>query len=150
MAFVVLLTALGAFAQQPQLPTNSAASSASSATAAAPKTEEIVAACSAAADELKASRALLAALEKEARALSERLATETQRAGLLAEINAARRSEADALRNALAAAVEAQKAKDAAIDAQQALIASLKKKKRSPLERLTDILIGAAAVAIFK
>ena len=55
-----------------------------------------------------------------------------------------------ALRTALAAKDETIAAKDAVIENRERLIAELKKKSRSPIKRITDILVGAAIFAIIK
>ncbi len=108
------------------------------------------AACNAAADELKASRVLIAALDTENAALKSRLATETQVTDLLTELNNTRRAENDALRITVAAKNETIAAKDAAIASQDKLIDALKRKRPSPWRRLGDILIGAATIAILR
>ena len=108
------------------------------------------AACNAAAEELKATRRLVELIERENALLKDRLETEKRSASLLAELNASRRAETDALRETVAAKNEALLAKDAAIDTQARLINSLKAKRPSPWKRLTDILIGAAAGAILR
>jgi len=54
---------------------------------------DLIAACSAAGDELKASRELIDALEKENVALISRLATEKQTTALLTELNETRKTE---------------------------------------------------------
>jgi hypothetical protein len=109
-----------------------------------------VAACSASADELKASRVLIDALDTENASLKARLATEKQLTSLLTELNATRRSENDALKNALAAKNETIVAKDLTIASQDTLIDALKRKKPSPWRRLGDILLGAGAIAILR
>lgn len=110
----------------------------------------LIGACAAVADELKASRVLLNALDTENASLKERLATEKQISSLLTELNATRRDEAAALQTALGAKNETIAAKDAAIASQDKLIDALKRKRPSPWRRLGDILIGAAAIAVFK
>ena len=98
--------------------------------------------------ELEASRALIDALERENAALKTRLESEKQAAKLLEELNATRRSENDALRNALDAKNETIAAKDAVIASQDKLIETLKGRKRSPWKRALDILIGVGVGAI--
>ncbi|MEP7213501.1 MAG: hypothetical protein ABI791_10515 [Acidobacteriota bacterium] len=110
----------------------------------------IVNACSATADELLESRRLVGALETENSALSERLETERSISSLLTKANEARGAEAAALRVALAAKDETIAAKDAVIENRREMIEALKKKPRSPLKRITDILIGAAIFAVIK
>ncbi|MBK8466121.1 MAG: hypothetical protein IPL32_09840 [Chloracidobacterium sp.] len=107
-------------------------------------------ACIAAVDELKASRVLIDALEGENRALDERLETEKQAIAILKELNETRRSESEALRATVAAKNETIAAKDKVIDSQDKLVTALKGKKRSPLGRIGDILIGAAIFAVLK
>jgi uncharacterized protein YicC (UPF0701 family) len=102
----------------------------------------LAAACSAAADELIASRALIDALEKENAALKTRHQTDQQMIDLLTELNETRKAEADALRSALATKNEALAAKDAVVASQDKLIETLKRKKSSPWKRLGDVLIG--------
>jgi len=110
----------------------------------------LVNACSAAVNELKASRVLIEALENENGELAERLETEKRMSANLAELNETRKSETNALRDALAAKNETIAAKDKVIEAQDKLVATLKSKKRSPLGRIGDILIGAAIFAVLK
>lgn len=107
-------------------------------------------ACANAANDLAATRKLVAALDDENKALNERLATERQLTVTLTELNATRRSENEALRTALSAKDETIAAKDSAINAQSKLIDSLKRKKPSILGRVGDILIGVAAGAVLR
>jgi hypothetical protein len=107
-------------------------------------------ACNAAADELRASRSLIDALDTENASLKTRLATERQLTAVLTELNETRRSESDALRTTVAAKNETIAAKDAVIASQDKLIDALKRKKPSPWRRLGDILIGAATIAVLK
>ena len=104
----------------------------------------------AAAIELENTRTLVSALESENRAFSKRLEAEKQTAAILAELNETRKNENDALRNAIAAKNETIAAKDKVIDSQEKLVTALKGKKRSPLGRIGDILIGAAIFAVLK
>lgn len=117
-----------------------------------PKTPDLrlISACSAAADELNASRVLIDALDAENAALKSRLATEQRLTVLLTELNDARHAETDALRTTLAAKNETIAAKDSALTSQDKLIEALKRKRPSPWRRLGDILIGAAAIAVLK
>jgi hypothetical protein len=101
-------------------------------------------------DELKASRSLIDALESENFALKTRLETEKRASQLLEELNATRKSEADALRKALNAKNETIAAKDAVIAAQDKLIETLKHKKSSPWKRALDILIGVGVGAVMR
>ncbi len=118
--------------------------------AGSPRSDALTAACHAAADELRASRVLIDALDAENAALKSRLATEKQMTELLTALNDTRRSENDALRIALSAKNETIAAKDAALASQDKLIDALKRKKPSPWRRLGDILIGAGAIAILR
>jgi septal ring factor EnvC (AmiA/AmiB activator) len=113
-------------------------------------TLNFVPACSAAVDDLIATRRLATALDAENKSLTERLATEKQRNALLGELNETRKSENAALETAIRAKNETIAAKDAAIAAQDKLIAELRSKRSSPWRRLGDILIGAAVIAILK
>jgi chromosome segregation ATPase len=110
----------------------------------------LLSACNAAADELRASRDLIGALETENAALRSRLETERRANELLDELNETRRAESEALKSTVAAKNETIAAKDAAIAAQDKLIATLKTKKRSPWARIADILLGAGLIAILK
>ena len=100
--------------------------------------------------ELEATRELVASLESENQALNERLETEKRTAAILTELNETRKSEGDSLRAVIAAKNEAIADKDKVIESQDKLVASLKNKKRSPLGRIGDILIGAAIFAVLK
>ena len=107
-------------------------------------------ACAAAVNELKASRVLIDALESENAALKTRLETEKRAAQMLEELNATRKSEADALRKALDAKKETIAAKDDVIVAQEKLIELLKRKKSSPWKRVMDVLVGVGVAVILK
>lgn len=157
------LSAQNAAAQSPPQQSSSAQNSQSSATpvqsngfsrdkAVTPKgvTLNPISACAAAVNDLKASRALIDALESENRALNERLEIEKQTTAILKELSDTRKSETNALRDALAAKNETIAAKDKVIDAQDKSLASLKNTKRSPLGRIGDILIGAAITAVLR
>lgn len=100
--------------------------------------------------ELAASRVLIDALERENAALKRRLETETAANALLTELNAVRKSETETLRTALAAKNETIAAKDAALAAQEKLIAELRRKKTSVWKRIGDIAIGAVAGAVLR
>ncbi len=113
-------------------------------------TLDSVAACMATAVELEKARTLVAALETENRSLTERLTTEKAATAILTELNETRRSESAALKNTISAKNETIAAKDAVIASQDKLVEALKKKKTSPWRRIGDILIGAAAITIFK
>ena len=151
---VLTLSALAASAQQPQLPTRSAESSRRSGTRASEQrttnSEQVLSACNAAADELRASRILIDALETENASLRVRLETEKRANELLVELNGTRRAENEALKSTVAAKNETIAAKDAAIAAQEKLIEQLKGKKRSPWSRIADILLGAGVIAVLK
>ncbi len=107
-------------------------------------------ACMATAVELEKTRELVSALESENQALNERLETEKQTSAILRELNETRKSEADSLRAVVAAKNETIAAQEKVIASQDKLVAALKSKKRSPLGRVGDILIGAAAGMIFR
>lgn len=104
----------------------------------------------AAVDELKASRALIDALESENAALNERLETEKQATAILKELNETRKGESEALRSVVAAKDETIAAQEKVIASQDRLTAALKTQKRSPWSRVGDILIGAAIFAVLK
>ncbi|MBV9215921.1 MAG: hypothetical protein JO053_07060 [Acidobacteria bacterium] len=127
--------------------TNSAISSPSRGTA-------VINACSAAVDELIASRKLIEALDAENSGLKTSVETERRLNAVLIELNATRKSESDALRNALSAKNEALAAKELVIASQDKLIAELKRKKSSVWRRLGDVLVGAGlgagVIAILK
>lgn len=110
----------------------------------------MLSACNAAADELRASRILIEALETENKTLNSRLETEKRANELLTELNETRRAESEALKVTVAAKNETIAAKDAAIATQDKLTATLKTKKRSPWARIADILLGAGVIAILK
>lgn len=114
------------------------------------KAVTLTAACNAAADELRASRILIDALETENAALRSRLETEKRANELLTELNQTRRAENEALKSTVSAKNETIAAKDAAISAQEKLIETLKPKKRSPWARIADILLGAGIVLLMK
>ena len=107
-------------------------------------------ACAAAANVLEKARGLIAVLERENTALRGRIQTAANTEAVMAELNADRISEAEALRTALAAKNEALAAKDAVIASQDKLVDELKRRKTSPWKRLGDVLIGVAAAAILK
>ena len=135
-----------AYAQSQPPPTSSAKSSPAWDT----RANNIVAACNAAVEELTATRTLIESLDAENAILRERLAVEKRTTEVLTELNETRRSESDALRKTVEAKNETILVKDAVIDAQEKLIESLKAKRRSPLARLGDILLGAAVIAVLK
>jgi len=112
--------------------------------------QRVIAACAAAADELEKTRTLVDALERENKAIKERLETEKQTAAIMQELIETRRQQSDALRAALSSKNEAIAAKDAVIDSQAKLIEELKKKRASPWRRIGDMLAGAAVFAILK
>jgi chromosome segregation ATPase len=167
----MMLSVHAAFAQSPAPQTNSASASPKSDTDAnrnvqssefgvqsqrksTPNTEpgtlNLIGACAAAAEDLKATRALAAALETENGALKRQLETTKQSVDLLNELNQTRKSETDSLRETVTAKNEVIAAKDTVIASQDKLIEALKKKKSSPWKRLGDVLIGAALFAILK
>ena len=151
---VVMLSVLAASAQQPQPPKNSVESSPSSGTVVSEKlktrSEKLLSACNAVADELRASRILTDALETENAALRSRLETERSATRLLTELNDTRRRESEALKETVNAKNETIAAKDTAIAAQDRLIEHLKTKKRSVWSRIADIAIGAGIGLILK
>jgi chromosome segregation ATPase len=112
--------------------------------------EKLVSACNAVADELRASRILIDALETENSALRSRLETERSATRLLNELNDTRRAESEALKATVTAKNETIAAKDSAIAEQDKLIGSLKTKKRSVWSRIADIAIGAAIGTVIK
>lgn len=115
-----------------------------------PKGVTLTQACNAAAVELRASRALIAALENENALLKERIETEKRATALLIELSDTRKSESEALQTAIAAKNETIFAKDAVIASQDRLIETLKSKKSTPWKRLGDVLIGVAAGVILR
>ena len=143
LMLALMLLAHGTKAQAPQTSTSSVKSSLNLATRA-------TSACNAAVDELIASRKLIEALEAENAGLKTSLETTSQLNSALTELNNTRKSESDALRNALAAKNETIAAKDAVIASQDKLIAELKRKKPSVWQRLGDILLGAGVIAVLK
>ena len=100
--------------------------------------------------ELERSRALISALDAELAALRIRFDTEKKLSAVLIDLAGSRKAESDALRTAIAAKNEAMAAKDAVVEGQEKLIRELQRKRSSPLKRIGDILIGAAAVMILK
>jgi septal ring factor EnvC (AmiA/AmiB activator) len=111
---------------------------------------DVIGACAAAANELAKARGLVEALETENKAVRDRLEIEKSTALIMQELIETQHLEAEALRSALNAKNETIAAKDAMIDSQDKLIEALKKKKTSLWRRLTDILIGAAVIAVLK
>jgi hypothetical protein len=109
-----------------------------------------VSACMATAVELERTRDLISALEDESRALNERLETEKHLTVTLTELNETRKSENAALQSVIAAKNETIAAQDKVIASQDKLVTALKNRKRSPLSRIGDILIGAAVFAVLK
>jgi len=101
-------------------------------------------------DELKQTRTLAVALERENSALRERLAVASRTEAILNVLIETRRSETEALRKALAADQQAIAVKDAVIARQDALVTELKRRKTSPWKRVGDVLIGVAVGAILK
>jgi hypothetical protein len=164
----MMLLGQGAFGQSQALPTNSAPSlpkpdtsvssphpskgSAPDRAVAYGRADEtnLVDACMAAIEDLKATRGLVEALETENTALKKHFEAIKQSADLLNELNMTRKSETESLHATVAAKNEVIAAKDAVIVSQDKLIETLKKKKSSPWTRLGDLLIGAALFAILK
>lgn len=110
----------------------------------------LIAACSAAVNELKASRELIETLDIENSAIRTRLETEKRASQILTELNETRTSEAEALRATVNAKNNALVAKDEVITSQQKLIDELRRKRPSLWRRIGDILIGAGAIAVLK
>lgn len=113
-------------------------------------TADLISACNAAVEELKASRRLIELLDRENALLKDRLGTEKRTTATLTELNETRKAESDALRNVVAAKNETLVAKDAVIAGQDKLIETLKAKKSSPWKRLGDVLIGVAAGMVLR
>lgn len=139
----IISNAPAAHAQSTPPPPNSAQSSPRS-------VGDVIDRCSAAVDELKASRVLIDTLDAENASLKSRLETEKRTTAILTELNETRKSESEALRKAIDSKNETIAARDAVITTQDKLIDALKTKKPSPWRRLGDILIGAAAIAVLK
>lgn len=110
----------------------------------------VVEACAAAVEELVKSRELLTVLEKENELLRVRLETEKEMMALLAELTEIRKQENAALVEALTARRGEAAAQGAVIAAQDELITALRKRKRSPLARIGDVLLGAGIIAILR
>ena len=149
LLLIVLVPYAGLQAQRP----TSVAASPNSATPVKAETEnrdDVIGACAAAAAELSVSRKLIEAVERENRALTERIETYRRTETLLTELNTSRRSENEALRTAVSAKNETIAAKDAALARQAELITELKKRKTSLLKRIGDIMIGVAVSSVLK
>ena len=112
--------------------------------------KDLRAACMATAIELEATRQFVKELDAEREALQRRLITESDADLVEGELIKAQKAEIDSLRLALDAKDRSLKAKDTLIAEQDKLIGSLERKRSTPLKRLRDILIGAAAALIFK
>jgi hypothetical protein len=112
--------------------------------------DTVLSACTAAADELAASRTLITSLENENTALKQRLDTEKRTTALLTELNETRKSETEALRSTIAAKGETLTAKDAVIASQDKLIDALKRKKSSPWKRIMYALAGMGIGAFLR
>ncbi|MEP7075393.1 MAG: hypothetical protein ABI878_06250 [Acidobacteriota bacterium] len=146
-----------AFGQSPQPQTTSAQSSPRSGTDVSRQKAEgsrqstdLIGACAAAVEDLRATRELAASLETENAALKKQLDTATQSIDLLTELDVTRKSETDALRETVAAKTQAIAAKDSVIESQDKLISALKSKKSSPWKRLGDVLIGVGIAAVLR
>jgi len=111
---------------------------------------DIVTACAATVDELKASRLLIDALDAENGSLKSRLETEKRTTAIFTELNETRKSETEALRNAIFAKNETIVARDAVIATQDKLIEALKAKKPNPWRRIGDILLGVGVMAVLR
>lgn len=90
----------------------------------------------------------MADLEAETTALRQRLATESLNSKTLADLAAARRAEAEALREALVAAGASARARDEVIAEQRRLIETLKRRGSPLWKRLADVLIGIGIGAL--
>ncbi|QYO65521.1 hypothetical protein [Leptolyngbya sp. 7M] len=101
-------------------------------------------------EEVRLANRLIEALERENAALRHRLDTEKAANAVLIELNQTRKSETDALREALRAKNETIAAKDAAIAAQEKLIAELRTKRTSIWRRIGDVAAGIALGALLK
>ena len=110
----------------------------------------MISACSATADELRATRTLVSLLETENAALKQRLETEQRIITLLTELNQTRTREAEALRSTVASQSATIQAKDTALAAQDKLIAELRRKKSSPWKRVMDVLVGVGVGVILR
>jgi hypothetical protein len=144
-----MFAALAAFAQSPSRPTNSAENSPKQDTRAANE-QAVRDACADAATELIATRKLADALAAENALLKQRIATAERTAEIFAELDESRKAENAALNEALKAKNETIEAQTRLIRTQEEFAAKLKGKKRSLLGRIGDVLLGAAAIAIFK
>lgn len=149
LLLAVMLSGHALYGQSTPPSTSSAPGSTHSGTR-AERSDALTQACSGAVRELEAARRLTDLLERENALLKDRLETERRTSALLAELNAARRAEAEALRSALAASSKTLDAKDEAIAAQRKLIDSLRSKRSSPWKRLGDFLMGVAAGALVR
>ena len=107
-------------------------------------------ACSAAAEDLRQTRALVVALENENAALRKRLEIAARTETVLYELNETRKGETQALRNTITAKNETIEAKDAVIARQDELVTELKRRKSSPWKRLGDVLIGIGVSTILR
>jgi hypothetical protein len=112
--------------------------------------QKIINSCAAAAVDLEKTRGLVTALETENGLLKTRLDTEKRTSAVLLELNETRKLETASLRETIAAKNETIVAKGSVIESQDTLIAALKKKKSSPLKRITDVLIGVGLLALFR
>lgn len=146
-AMLAAMSSVLAAQDRPQQTNNSSATN-SPPSATAAKRNGVITACANAVAELKATRTLVDSLDEENKQLRERLATERQMTAILSELNTTRRSENDALRNAIAAKDETIVAKNSAIDAQAKLIENLKRKRTSILGRIGGVIAGAAVALL--
>lgn len=144
----IMFTACAAFAQSPSLPMSSAESLPKPDIRASEQT--IRDACADAAADLITTRQMADALSAENALLKERLETAERTAAILTQLNETRRTENAALNEALKAKNETIAAQSELIRTQAELAAKLKSKKRSLFGRIGDVLLGAAAIAIFK
>ncbi|MBL8180250.1 MAG: hypothetical protein JNL64_01425 [Blastocatellia bacterium] len=146
-AMLAAMSSVLAAQDKPQ-PTNAGSAKSSPPSATVANRDAVLAACANAARDLAATRKLVAALDDENKALNERLATERQLTTTLAELNATRKSESEALRTAITAKDETIAAKNSAIDAQAKLIENLKRKRTSILGRISGVIAGAAVALL--
>ena len=149
MLLVMMSGAHAAFGQSPLPPVNSAKSSPKPDIRAANEAA-IRNACADAAEDLKATRKLADALDAENDLLKKRLETANETTAIYAELNETRRAEANALRETIKAKNETIAAQTKLIGSHERLAEKLKKKKPSLIQRIGDVLLGAAIFAVLR